>query len=120
MRAGLVAQDSRVRHRPDLDSIYPRGRDGFICLPFGYWSWTKMSRREGHTRLGRSELVTVLHPQPHLVSSAPHCFWAKTGDATQRRRILEPPHFPRAGRRNRLDPSLNDQNHASIMRQNIG
>jgi hypothetical protein len=57
MRAGLVAQDSRVRHPPDLDSIYPRRRDGFICLPpmpFGYWSWTKMSRREGHTHLARS------------------------------------------------------------------
>ena len=62
MRAGLVAQDSRVRHRPDLDSIYQRGRDGFICLPpmpFGYWSWTKMSRREGHTRLGRSVSLSI-------------------------------------------------------------
>jgi hypothetical protein len=47
MPAGLVAQDSHVRDRPHLDSIYQRGRDGFICLPpmpFGYWYWTEMSR----------------------------------------------------------------------------
>src|SRR5262245_18631028 len=57
MREGLVAQDSRVRRPPDLDSIYQGGRDGFSCLPsmpFGYWSWTKMSPLGRRSHAGRS------------------------------------------------------------------